>query len=323
MEVQCAPNFHHNVMDVIDRALIEPRMSDKPGLRPRSRDRTGLACDRRATCWRRRAAAVDDRSARTRPCGPRFPPGDEAMARAPAAARAVPRRRRALARRGARSRAVARRRARRASRRSTRSTIWSNTTRRCRRGRSQHIRSRLDAMRARRRAGGAHAGAAAGHPRLARRRRCRRRTLAARPISLSTRLAARLARGLPRRAPLRPADWRRRSAAELHELRQRVVDHRYQMEMVEPLWPRFGRIWLDEAERLRDRLGKYQDLAVLERLAGPHQPLARWRSRLTPAVQPNARPRCRSAPRASPRRLFAERPKAFRQRLEAMWERSK
>src|ERR1700733_2350227 len=79
-----------------------------------------------------------------------------------------------------------------------------------------------------------------------------------------------------------PGDWSLASAEDLHELRQRVVDLRYQMALFEPLWPRYGRMWTDEAERLRDRLGRCQDLEVLKRLTGPHQPLAPWRSRLTP-----------------------------------------
>jgi CHAD domain-containing protein len=116
-----------------------------------------------------------------------------------------------------------------------------------------------------------------------------------------------------------PADWSLATAEELHALRRRVVDHRYQMELVEPLWPRFGRMWTKEAERLRDRLGKCQDLAVLERLTGPHQPLAHWRSRLNPACGER---RMRLSHRAAriARRLFAERPKAFRRRLQALWE---
>ncbi len=116
-----------------------------------------------------------------------------------------------------------------------------------------------------------------------------------------------------------PADWGLATAEDLHELRQRVVNHRYQMELVEPLWPRFGRMWTGEAERLRDRLGKYQDLAVLERLTGPHQPLARWRSRLVPACTEQRAALSKRAERIA-RRLFAERPKAFRQRLETLWE---
>ena len=80
-----------------------------------------------------------------------------------------------------------------------------------------------------------------------------------------------------------PEDWSQATAEDLHELRQRVVDHRYQMELVEPLWPRHGRMWTQEAERLRDRLGRCQDLEILKRLTGPHQPLAHWRARLAPA----------------------------------------
>jgi CHAD domain-containing protein len=132
-------------------------------------------------------------------------------------------------------------------------------------------------------------------------------------------VAARLAASYRRARGHMPADWTLASPEDLHELRQRVVEHRYQMELVEPLWPRFGRMWTEEAERLRDRLGKYQDLAVLERLAGPHQTLARWRSRLVPASAERRAAMSQRAERIA-RRLFAERPKAFRQRLEALWE---
>jgi CHAD domain-containing protein len=116
-----------------------------------------------------------------------------------------------------------------------------------------------------------------------------------------------------------PGDWSLASADDLHELRQRVVDLSYQMELIEPLWPRFGRMWTDEAERLRDRLGRCQDLEVLKRLTGPHQPLARWRSRLTPACTERSAELTQRAARIAVR-LFAEKPKAFRHRLEALWE---
>ena len=132
-------------------------------------------------------------------------------------------------------------------------------------------------------------------------------------------LAARLAAGYRAARRRVPADWLQASATDRHELRQRVVEHRYQMELIEPLWPRFGRMWTEEAERLRDRLGRCQDLEVLERLAGPHQPLARWRSRLmAPCNDRKAELSERAARIAA--RLFAERPKAFRRRLEALWD---
>ena len=116
-----------------------------------------------------------------------------------------------------------------------------------------------------------------------------------------------------------PADWTLATPESLHALRRRVVDHRYQMELIEPLWPRFARMWTEEAERLRDRLGKCQDLAVLERLTGPHQPLAHWRSRLAPACAERREELSHRAARIA-RRLFAEKPKTFRHRLETLWE---
>jgi CHAD domain-containing protein len=116
-----------------------------------------------------------------------------------------------------------------------------------------------------------------------------------------------------------PDDWSLASAEQLHGLRRRVVDHRYQMELIEPLWPRFGRMWTKEAERLRERLGRCQDLEVLQRLSGVHQPLAHWRSRLTPACAERSAELAQRAARIA-RRLFAERPKAFRRRLETLWE---
>jgi len=116
-----------------------------------------------------------------------------------------------------------------------------------------------------------------------------------------------------------PSDWTLASAEDLHVLRQRVVDLRYQMALIEPLWPRFGRMWTEEAERLRDRLGRCQDLEVLKRLTAPHQTLAPWRSRLTPACAERSTELAQRAARIA-HRLFVERPKAFRHRLEMLWE---
>ena len=116
-----------------------------------------------------------------------------------------------------------------------------------------------------------------------------------------------------------PSDWPATSAAALHTLRQRVVNLRHQMELVEPLWPRFGRMWTDEAERLRGRLGQCQDLEVLKQLTEPHQPLAHWRSRLSPAILERSAALAQRAARIA-NRLFAERPKSFRHRLETLWD---
>ena len=132
-------------------------------------------------------------------------------------------------------------------------------------------------------------------------------------------IAGELAAGYRNAREHLPADWTQATPEDLHALRRRVVDHRYQMELVVPLWPRFGRMWTKEAERLRGRLGKCQDLAVLERLTGPHQPLAHWRSKLAPACAERRLELSHRSARIA-RRLFTERPKAFRRRLETLWE---
>jgi CHAD domain-containing protein len=131
-------------------------------------------------------------------------------------------------------------------------------------------------------------------------------------------VADQLTRFYRRARRLVPADWSAADAEELHDLRKYVVIHRYQIDIIAPLWPRFVKMWSGEAQRLRDRLGKHQDLLMLESLTAPHQPLARWRSRLAPAIA-----ECRAAHVAAAARiaarLFVEKPNALRRRLAAMW----
>ena len=107
-------------------------------------------------------------------------------------------------------------------------------------------------------------------------------------------------------------------AEHLHDLRRRVVEHRHQMDLFEPLWPRLGQVWAEEAQRLRNRLGACQDLAVLTNFTAPHQPLAPWRSRLLPTIEARRASHLKAAARLAGR-LFAEKPKAFRRRIAALW----
>ena len=115
-------------------------------------------------------------------------------------------------------------------------------------------------------------------------------------------------------------DWRTIDPEVLHTLRRRVVAHRYQMELVEPLWPKFGKLWVGEAQRLRDRLGAFQDLSILQGLTEPNGPLAQWRGKLTPLIAERRARHAKAAQRIAAR-LFAERPRAFRKRLESLWKR--
>lgn len=116
-----------------------------------------------------------------------------------------------------------------------------------------------------------------------------------------------------------PGDWSKAGPEALHKFRQRVVEHRYQMELAEPLWPKVMRLWVSEAQRLRDRLGAHHDLVILMHLTEPHQPLARWRSLLVPLIAARQAAHAAAAQRLAGR-LFAETPKAFMRRLAALWE---
>ena len=117
---------------------------------------------------------------------------------------------------------------------------------------------------------------------------------------------------------LLPDSWRDAEAEHLHDLRRRVVEHRHQMDLIEPLWPRLGQVWAQEAQRLRDQLGACQNLVMLSNFTGPHQPLAPWRSRLAPVIDARRAAHLKTAARLAGR-LFAEKPKAFRRRIAALW----
>lgn len=117
---------------------------------------------------------------------------------------------------------------------------------------------------------------------------------------------------------LMPENWAETEPEHLHDLRRRVVEHRHQMDLVEPLWPRLGKVWAEEAQRLRNQLGACQDLAMLTNFTAPHQPLAPWRSRLAPVVEARRNAHLKTAERLAGR-LFAEKPKAFHRRIAALW----
>src|SRR5262249_33943874 len=88
---------------------------------------------------------------------------------------------------------------------------------------------------------------------------------------------------------------------------------------VEPLWPRLTKLWVAETQRLRERLGAHHGLTTLAVLVGPHQPLARWRGRVSPLVAARGAAHGKGATGIA-QGLFAEKPRAFRRRLEALWD---
>lgn len=115
-----------------------------------------------------------------------------------------------------------------------------------------------------------------------------------------------------------PPHWAKADAEELHTLRQCVVVHRYQMELIAPLWPRLGKLWIGETQRLRERLGTCQDLSVIAALTARGQPLAYWHARLDAAIKERNAVHVHAAARTAGR-IFSEKPKAFQRRMEALW----
>ncbi len=134
-------------------------------------------------------------------------------------------------------------------------------------------------------------------------------------------LAEALTRSYRRARRRRPEDWPDASAEHLHELRQRVVELRYQLECVAPLLPGLPRSAIGDLQRLRNRLGRHQDLTLLGPLMAPRQPLAPWRTRLVPLVARRKAEHVAAAQKLAERTL-ARPPKAFRKRLAAFREKA-
>lgn len=116
-----------------------------------------------------------------------------------------------------------------------------------------------------------------------------------------------------------PDDWTAAAPEGMHDLRRRVVEHRHQMELLELPGPRRGEDRGRDIQRLRNQLGACQDLEILSQFTAPHQPLARWRAKLAPAIAARRRAHVKTAERLAGR-LFAEKPKAFRGRVAALWK---
>lgn len=113
-----------------------------------------------------------------------------------------------------------------------------------------------------------------------------------------------------------PDDWEKAAPEDLHRLRQRIIELRYQLELLEPIFPHLAKPRIDDLQKLRDRLGRFQDLVLLRSLTGPGGPLAPWRSRLAPLIADRQAVHLAAAARLG-ERVFAERPRAFRRRLRA------
>lgn len=126
-----------------------------------------------------------------------------------------------------------------------------------------------------------------------------------------------LAKSYRRARRRRPREWDNADPEEVHDFRKAVVAFRYQLDLIAPLWPKMWNTFIDEVQKLRTQLGRSNDLVAFRRLIQPKQPLAHWRSRLTPRID-NRQQFHLGRARSLAGRVFAESPRSFRKRIEAL-----
>ena len=126
-----------------------------------------------------------------------------------------------------------------------------------------------------------------------------------------------LAKSYRRARRRRPHEWDIANPEEVHDFRKAVVAFRYQLDLIAPLWPKMWNAFIDEVQKLRTQLGRSNDLVAFRGLIQPRQPLAHWRSRLTPQID-NRQQFHLGRARSLAGRVFAESPRSFRKRIEAL-----
>jgi CHAD domain-containing protein len=105
----------------------------------------------------------------------------------------------------------------------------------------------------------------------------------------------------------------------LHEWRKRVKDLRYQLTILQPLWPAVLCAMADAAHTLGDRLGDDHDLAVLNGLLSGelHDAAPKHDRQALAALIARRRQTLQKHARQFGQRLFAEKPKEFARRIMA------
>jgi CHAD domain-containing protein len=107
------------------------------------------------------------------------------------------------------------------------------------------------------------------------------------------------------------------SAENAHEWRKRTKDLWYQLRMVEDAWPELLGATVGQAHELTDLLGGHHDLAVLAEDLRSRVDISD-RDPFETAIAERQEELLGGASGIG-RRLYAEKPKAFRQRLKRYW----
>src|SRR5436305_1801844 len=124
-------------------------------------------------------------------------------------------------------------------------------------------------------------------------------------------------------------DQQRPDALAVHDYRKAMKRWRSLLRLLQPFLGEDGhRLRIEARDFARELSGArdaqsaieaLQDLSVLQGFTIPHAALAPWRSRLMPPILARQATHAKAAQRIAGW-LLAERPKAFRRRIEALWE---
>lgn len=107
----------------------------------------------------------------------------------------------------------------------------------------------------------------------------------------------------------------------LHEARKSVIHHLHHIELLSPLWPRLFKVWAAELQELREDLGDLNDLDDLsDEFARPDSPFAAIARKDRALALIDRRRKSILARIANETgHLFAEQPKNFAARIDALW----
>jgi CHAD domain-containing protein len=107
----------------------------------------------------------------------------------------------------------------------------------------------------------------------------------------------------------------------LHEARKSVIHHLHHIELLTPLWPKLFKVWAAELQKLREDLGDLNDLDDLsdefDRRESPFSMIASKEKAL--ALIDRRRKTILSRIDNETGHLFAEEPKNFAARIDALW----
>lgn len=113
----------------------------------------------------------------------------------------------------------------------------------------------------------------------------------------------------------------RGEAPLLHEARKSVIHHLHHVDLLKPLWPKLFKVWAKELQELREDLGDLHDLdELIAEFGRPESPFAALAERDQALVLIDRRRKAILARIASETgHLFAEEPKNFAARIDALW----